>query len=147
MPRMAENAKPSAKLLKRLKTKYVFVRFEHESLYLFCIGFWVLCHFWHMGEVKNWPLRKTQRKTTQEVEENDIHKSAFSNQETSSNFGGSFSAVSKALMPSNGAFFTEWYKLQWETNEKHGIDEKNTVSANRKPARRARHTLPHIQYI
>ena len=75
---MAENAKPSANLLKRLKTTYVFVRFEHESLYLFCIGFSVLCHFWHMGEVKNWPLRKTQRKTTQEVEENDIHKSAFS---------------------------------------------------------------------
>ena len=78
MPRMAENAKPSANLLKRLKTIYVFVRFEHESLYLFCIGFWVLCHFWHMGDNKNWPLRKTQRKTTQEVEENDIHKSAFS---------------------------------------------------------------------
>ena len=47
MPRMAENAKPSAKLLKRLKTKYVFVRFEYESLYLFCIGFSILCHFWH----------------------------------------------------------------------------------------------------
>ena len=36
-----------------------------------------------MGDDKNWPLRKTQRKTTQGAEENDIHKNAFSNKETS----------------------------------------------------------------
>ena len=43
-------------------------------------------------------------------------------------------------MLSNGAFFTECYALQRETNRKHGIDETNTVSAHRKPARRAPHT-------
>ena len=43
-------------------------------------------------------------------------------------------------MLSNGAFFTECYTLQRETNRKHGIDETNTVSAHRKPARRAPHT-------
>ena len=43
-------------------------------------------------------------------------------------------------MLSNGAFFTECYAPQRETNRKHGIDETNTVSAHRKPARRAPHT-------
>ena len=58
-----------------------------------------------------------------------------------------FSAVSKALMLSDGAFFTEWYTLQRKTKRKHGIDEKNTVSANAKNgAPRAPHKHHHTSY-
>ena len=32
MPRMAQYSKPNAKLLKRLKKKYAFMGFTHESL-------------------------------------------------------------------------------------------------------------------
>ena len=81
---------------------------------------------------------KTQQNTAKHSKTQ--HFDAFSNEKRSRTCKNSFSAVSKALMLSNGAFFTECYTLQRETNRKHGIDETNTVSAHRKPARRAPHT-------
>ena len=66
---------------------------------------------------------------------------AFSKKKGRQTCRNSFSAVSKALMLSYGSFFSEWDTLQRETKRKHGIDEKNTVSANPKPARRARHAF------
>ena len=70
---------------------------------------------------------------------------SFSNKNRRWTCRNSFSAVSKALMPSYGAFSAEWYILQWKTNRQHDLDEKATVSANPKPARRARLTLLHLQ--
>ena len=69
-----------------------------------------------------------------------LHLTAFSNKKRRPTCRNSFSAVSKALMLSYGSFSSEWPTLQRETKRKHGIHEKNTVSANPKPARRARHT-------
>ena len=64
--------------------------------------------------------------------------SSFSNKKKESKLcRNSFSAVSKALMLSDGAFFTEWYTLQRKTKRKHGIHEKTTVSANPKLRARA----------
>ena len=61
-----------------------------------------------------------------------FHLTAFSNKKRRPTCRNSFSAVSKALMLSNGAFFAEWCTLQRKTKRKHGIDEKSTVSANAK---------------
>ena len=61
-----------------------------------------------------------------------LHLTAFSNKKRRPTCRNSFSAVSKALMLSNGAFFAEWCTLQRKTKRKHGIDEKSTVSANAK---------------
>ena len=67
------------------------------------------------------------------------HLHTFSNKETSQTCNISFSAVSEAMMPSEGAFFAEFHILRAETTPRCETNEKQHFSGDSKPTRGARY--------
>ena len=111
----------------------------HNGLRKFKSPLWK-CSFWTQKWCISFVIYSKTIPGTKRKPNAKLKLTAFSKKKGRQTCRNSFSAVSKALMLSNGAFFAEWCTLQRETKRKHGIDEKSTVSANAKnPAPRAVH--------